>query len=95
MSVKLTIYFQIMLYKTDWYYTALISYHHHFLSPCLVINKPDIPLTKRMNLEVGSKMIQQVNDPSHPVAKNARSLGVDSAQPGSPLLKGRKISAQM
>lgn len=37
-------------------------------------------------------MIQQVNEPPHPVAENARSQGIDSVQPGSPLLKGREIS---
>lgn len=48
-----------------------------------------------MNLDVGSRMVQQVNEPSHTVVENTRSQGIDSAQPGSPLLKGREISAQM
>lgn len=61
----------------------------------LVINKPDIPWTKRINLDVGSRMVQQVNEPSHTVVENARSQGIDSVQPGPPLLKGREISAQM
>lgn len=40
-------------------------------------------------------MVQQVNEPSHTVVENARSQGIDSVQPGPPLLKGREISAQM
>lgn len=40
-------------------------------------------------------MIQQVNDPSHPVAETVRSLWIDPVQPGSALMKGRKISAQI
>lgn len=78
----------------------------------LVINKPDIPWTKRINLDVGSRMVQQViyiqqvyiqqvyiqqviYIQPHTVVENARSQGIDSVQPGPPLLKGREISAQM
>lgn len=37
-------------------------------------------------------MFQQGNEPSHPMAENARSQGIDSVQPWSPLLKGRELS---
>lgn len=37
-------------------------------------------------------MVQQVNEPLHPMAENTRSQGIDSVQPGLPLLKGRELS---